>query len=130
MSVLDVLNEIKGDITPIQQTDDVAPTPTPTMSPALEALSGQVDNVGKQITLHTLIDSVRDTDRVSKELALEVFTMLPPMVSTASLSNHLTSAPSAYNKTFVLDKIAPYDNREEIRRFMSCLLYTSPSPRD
>lgn len=122
MSVLDVLNEIKGDITPIQQTDDVAPTPTPTMSPALEALSGQVDNVGKQITLHTLIDSVRDTDRVSKELALEVFTMLPPMVSTASLSNHLTSAPSAYNKTFVLDKIAPYDNREEIRRFMSDLL--------
>lgn len=122
MSALDLLNEIKGDITPDNPTDDVTLTPTPTVSVALEALTAKAPDVDKQMTLHTLIDSVRSSERVSKELALEVFTMLPPMVSLSSPQNYLTAAPSSYNKTFVLDKIAPFDNREEVRSFMNSLL--------
>lgn len=118
MSALDILNEIKGDLpAPDQQDNEITSDPI-TLSPALEALQSQVETIDKKVTLHKLIDSVRSSERVSKELAMEVFTMLPPMVS---IQNHLTSSPSAYNKTFVLDRIVPYDNREEIRDFLNTL---------
>lgn len=118
MSALDILNEIKGDLpSPETQDDEITQLQVP-VSPALEALQGKTDDIHKQMTLQTLIESVRSTERVPKELALEVFTMLPPMVS---IQNHLTSAPSAYNKSFVLDRVTPFDRREEVRDFLNAL---------
>lgn len=118
MSVLNVLNDIKGDITPVKPEADAAPVGF-TISPALEALQGQTADIAKKLDLQKLMASVHSSDCVSKELALEVFTMLPPMTNVA---NYLTSAPSIYNKSLVIDKVAPYDRKEELRDFLSTLL--------
>lgn len=118
MSVLNVLNDIKGDITPDKTVVDATPVGF-TISPALEALQTKTPDIAKNLDLQKLMVSIHSSERVSKELALEVFTMLPPMTNVA---NYLTSAPSTYNKSLVIDKVAPYDRKEEVRDFLSSLL--------
>lgn len=119
MSVTDLLNEIKGDADSAQTDPIVTSDDSITVSPALESLQSKTGDIVKNLDLQKLAQDVIQTERVSKELALEVFAMLPPMVN---VSNYLTNAPSVYNKSLVIDKMRPYDKKEEIREFLNSLI--------
>ena len=117
MSAIDILNEIRGEH---NSSPEITPVVEATaQSPVMEALLSKAEDIYKKLDLQKLTADVDKSETVSKELAMEVFTMLPPMVN---YSNHMTKAPSAYNRSFVMSKITPYDAKEEIRGFLSDLL--------
>lgn len=83
------------------------------------SLEQRLESLNGYISVLPLIEEIKKSEVVSKELAMEVFTMLPPMVN---YSNHFTKAASAYNRTFVMNKFTPHDKRDEVRAFLEDLL--------
>lgn len=118
MSVLAVLDDIKGGL-PSDNPEDNTNPDNISETPALEAIQAKIPQMEKNMDLQKLLEDVHATESLSKALALEVFTMLPPMVN---IENQLTSAPSAYNKKLLLGRVSQYDSKEEIRSFINEVL--------
>lgn len=117
MSATDFLNELRGEEHTPQETTETEIVTLDTA--ALESLKARAPDIEKKMDFEHLRHVVEQSDVVDKAIATEVFTMLPPMVN---YSNHLTSAPSAYNRTFVMNRTAPFDAKEEIRGYLQELL--------
>ncbi|WP_396190525.1 hypothetical protein, partial [Flavobacterium sp.] len=114
MQTLQILSDIgcNLDIKPVNEIDDNQNT----QSPAFEYLKTRESEIQKFIDTHLAVEHIQKSELVSREMATEVFTMLPPIVN---IDSRLTHRPSVHNKAFVLDQIKGWDKQEEIRSFLT-----------